>query len=31
MINIAKYKVLTYFIQYDGQFELQISDIFVDL
>ena len=31
MINIAKHKVLTYFIQYGGQFEIQISDIFVNL
>ena len=31
MIYIAKHKVLTYFIQYYGQFEIQISDIFVNL
>ena len=31
MIYIAKYKVLTYFIQYDGQFEIKILDIFVNL
>ena len=28
MIHRAKHKVLTYFIQYGGQFEIQISDIF---
>ena len=31
MIYIAKHKVLTYHIQYGGQFEIQISDIFVNL
>ena len=31
MIYIAKHKVLTFFIQYGGQFEIQISDIFVNL
>ena len=30
-IYIAKHKVLTYFIQYGGPFEIQISDIFVNL
>ena len=31
MTYIAKNKVLTYFIQYDGQFEIQILDIYVNL
>ena len=31
MIYIAKHKVLTRFIQYGGQSEIQISDIFVNL
>ena len=31
MIYIAKHKVLTYFIKYGGQFEIQISDIFINL
>ena len=31
MIYIAKYKALTCFIQYNGQFEIQISDISVNL
>ena len=31
MIYIAKHKVLTYFFQYGGQFEIQISDIFGNL
>ena len=31
MIHIAKHKVLTYFIQYGCQFEIQILDIFVNL
>ena len=30
MIYLAKHKVLTYFIQYGCQFEIQFSDIFVN-
>ena len=30
MVYVAKHKVLTYFIQYGGQIEIQISDIFVN-
>ena len=31
LIYKAKQKVLTYFFQHGGQFEIQISDIFVNL
>ena len=31
VIYIAKHRVLTYFIHYCGQFEIQILDIFVNL
>ena len=31
MMYIAKHKVLTFYIQYGGQFEKQILDIFVNL
>ena len=31
MRHIAKLKVLTYFIQHGGQFEIQISDILLNL
>ena len=30
MTYLTKHWVLTYFIQYGGQFEIQISDIFVN-